>query len=233
MNKSKYETSELHNLECELNDCEDYIVPEIVINNKPKRTIPKGSFEVPTWLVVLSAMFITFILTIFIAASTIFLNARRPGLHGEDCIRRSCEKRLGLRCINSTCLCSNDKFYLKGCNEKKSFGDNCHNSIHQMCDYGMICFNGKCSCEKGFTWNGIKCLKKGSYGDYCSNFDCDDSLNLICDSRDEMCKCDLSTRFWSGQTCILLRGFNQKCFDSTECRSDKGLMCLNGYCKLI
>lgn len=201
----------------------------IVISQK-SNVIPIGSVQVPFWSVVLGSGFIVYLSIIFVAACSSLLNSRRPGLHGEDCIRRSCESSLGLKCINSTCICPSDQYYLLKCQTKKGLGDSCHNIINN-CQSGLICFNGKCGCNKGSTWNGKKCVSKGTYGDYCNQIECDDTKSLFCDSATKICSCDSTSRFWSGYSCMLKRSNNEKCVKNSDCKEDFGLVCSNGNCQ--
>lgn len=190
---------------------------------------PKGYKRVNCWILVLLLGLIVLLITILIAACLLSFNSRRPGLYGEDCIRRSCETKLGLKCINSICNCQSNEYYLKHCLPKKPFGNFCNHAIDQ-CMLGMTCFNGKCGCNRTFTWNRVKCVKKSSYDGICENIECDSSQFLICNNNTKTCDCDSATRFWSGNSCILKRGYNEKCASTNECISDKGLFCLNGLC---
>jgi hypothetical protein len=190
----------------------------------------KGLKNLPIWALVLYLMFITCLIVILIAAIVFLLYGRRPGLHGEDCIKRSCETKLGLKCIDSTCLCESNKYYLKGCNEKKSIGTYCQN-YRKQCKDGFLCFNGKCSCGKNLTWDGLKCTKKGTYGDDCSKIECDDSLMLTCDSIFKTCDCSSVDRFWNEISCVLKKGLNDTPPKNRICQSEKDLTCINGLCK--
>lgn len=207
------------------------IKSKIVIYKHSNELIPKGSKSVPIWILIVSLMFITFLVVILIAALALLFNTRRPGLHGEDCIRRSCETKLALKCLNSTCQCDLNKYYLKGCHEKKSIGAFCQN-YGQQCKNGLLCFNGKCGCGKRLTWNGLKCIQKGTHGDDCNKIECDDSLMLACDINKKSCDCNSTIRFWSGISCVLKRGIDEKCFAHSECKTENELTCINGLCKL-
>lgn len=200
-----------------------------IIIYKKTSEIPKGSKEVKTWVLILFIGFILLLVTILIAALVTFISRRRPGLYREDCVRRSCETELGLKCINSVCDCESDEYYLKGCLPKKSIGENCHRSIDQ-CVSGLICFNGKCGCHRNSTWNGKKCVKKGTYGENCEQTNCNDNLLLTCDSKTKICSCGPSLRFWSGHACVNKRTFNEKCVKTSDCLEDRRLSCVKGFC---
>jgi hypothetical protein len=184
------------------------------------------------WKEVLLMLALFALFAIFIA-SVFLLKWRRPGLYLEDCIQRSCSNNFELKCINSTCHCpSSDFYYTNKCLSKKSYGEYCQNSQEQ-CKKGLICFNGKCSCIQKQFWTGIKCSNRGSYGENCDFIKCLDSLFLICDPISRICICD-STRFWSGRACYKQRLFNEICGSVfTACRTDLGLICLNGFCKTL
>jgi hypothetical protein len=183
------------------------------------------------WKGVLLILALLTLITVFIG-SLFLLEWKRPGLYLEDCIRRSCASGFDLKCINSTCQCpSSDFYYTNKCHQKKSYEEYCHNSQEQ-CKKGLNCFNGKCSCDQTKFWAGTKCSNRGSYAENC-DFDnrCLGSLFLICDESSKLCKCD-STRFWSGKACYKQRLFNEICgSNSTACKSDHDLICLNGLCK--
>jgi hypothetical protein len=161
------------------------------------------------------------------------LKWKRPGLYLKDCIHRSCASGLGLKCINSICQCpSSDFYYTNKCLPKKSHGAYCHDSQEQ-CKEGLVCFNGKCSCNQTQIWIGNKCSNRGFFAENCDSIQCLDSLFLTCDATSKICICD-STRFWSGETCYKKRMFNEACgSNSTACRRDLELICLNGFCKTL
>lgn len=208
------------------------IKSKIIIYKYPKRPIPEGSKKVPTWLIVLVIMFLVLLITIFVAALILKLSSKRPGLFNEDCLRRSCEKKLNLKCLNSTCTCESDRYYLKGCNMKKSIGENCNNHVNE-CKSDLECFNGICNCKRNFAWNGFRCTEKETFGNDCSRVPCDDSLNLVCDQSTKLCQCNTSNRFWSGTSCLIRRSLNENCIKNSDCRLDQGLNCIYGKCEMF
>lgn len=207
------------------------IKSKIVIYKRLNLPIHKDLKEIPMWAIVLILMFVALLVTILIAAVLTLLNARRPGLHEEDCYRRSCETKLGLKCINSMCQCDSNQYYLKGCKAKKTIGEFCQNYV-QECKNELSCYNGKCTCAKGFVWYINGCKQKGTRGDDCSKIECDDSLMLICDVSTKSCDCNLTSRFWSGKTCVLKRGLNERCVETNGCRTNEGLNCIDGLCTI-
>lgn len=204
-----------------------FIETKVVIVSQPKKS--PNAKQLPVWVNVLIPSLVVFLSIILVTAVVVVWNGKRPGLYGEDCIGRSCETKLGLKCINSTCLCQLNQYYLKKCNEKKSFGETCHNSIDD-CKSGMICFNGKCGCYKNTTWSGVKCIQKGSFEDVCDITACDDTKMLSCDSESKFCMCN-SERFWSGKSCILKKNYGELCYSKESCNDGKNLICTNGICK--
>lgn len=197
----------------------------IVLNNKVKKN------NIPSWVGVLLVSLAIFLSIILITACVVLLNARRPGLFNEDCVRRSCETSLGLKCINSTCQCQSDQFYLKKCHSMKKYGEFCQNIVKQ-CVHGLECFNGKCSCNQQYFWSGLKCEKTGSYGDNCEIKKCDESRMLTCNSKSNLCLCNDTSRFWSGYACYRKRTYNEICKNNDNCLTYQGLKCLDGLCKL-
>lgn len=203
---------------------------EILYKIEIYKTYNKQGFYVSFWKFVLLLLVIIF-LAIVLIASLFLLTWRRPGLFSEDCTRRSCAHGFDLKCINSTCQCpSDDYYYTNKCLPKKFYGEFCHDSQEQ-CRKGLVCFNGKCSCNRTQFWDGLKCSDRVTYGKNCDFNECLDSLFLLCDASIKMCVCD-STRFWSGKACYRKRSNGEFCgsYDSA-CRNDKGLFCLNNYCK--
>lgn len=157
-----------------------------ILKNKSQRV-----FSIPKWAMVLLLLFLLTLLIILLAAIILNFTSKRPGLYLENCKSRSCETTLGLKCIDSFCQCENDKYYLKKCEPKKDYYENCQ--LHLQCKSNMICVAGKCQCEKLYYWNGDTCLRRYTHNETCEDGQCLLNTFLFCDNATKLCTCE-STR---------------------------------------
>lgn len=199
-----------------------------VIITKKSNKIPVKCVSVPKWSLVLFFLFNLILSIILISACTILYTSRTPGQYKDDCIKRSCSPLQNLKCINDVCTCPEDSYYYKKCYLKKTLDERCHDAL-DSCKSNLICFNGKCSCNKTMIWIGDKCDLMTTYDTSCKNAYCNFNLGLICSPNTTKCTCDLG-RFWTGQTCSLKRNINQFCKETGDCDDSKNLLCINGHC---
>lgn len=177
------------------------------------------------WKIYLLLLFVFFLILVLVAAIIILMFAKRPAQYLEDCKGRSCAGGLNLKCVNNTCICYLDEYYLKKCEKKKLFNEVCTNSMQCNEHYGLQCYNGKCVCKITETWKQQKCYPRKSFGDNCNN-DCLENVMLTCISG--ICNCN-STRFWDGFVCKNKRTYGEWCKKSDECNN---YQCLLGICMI-
>jgi hypothetical protein len=185
----------------------------------------QGAYNNLIAVILLLALF--FLIIITTAAILLAFYSRLPGHLNEDCIMRSCNTKLGLKCIDRICQCPADHYYKNKCYTLKGYNEYCKKE--NECKKDLICFNGKCVCEQIRYWTGIKCDLKSSYGESCDRKKCNEHLMLTCDPSLRMCTCN-SSRFWSGEACYRKRTNGEICFKLSACREYKGLMCVRNTC---
>lgn len=92
-----------------------------------------------------------------------------------------------------------------------------------------------CSCSAYSTYNGIKCLNYGLYGDPCSTSEpCDPRNFLTCQAvinqtystGQSICDCNNSTYLNTGTgICVNKTTYNDLCAAKSECKTWLGLSC--------
>ena len=154
-------------------------------------------YLLPFWLLVVSSILLLALLILFISAVTLAAS-KRSGLYKENCIRRSCMKGLNLKCINQTCSCLTNQYYLNGCFNKKNYLEiGCMGSASYYIDgKNLTCIDGACKCNKKSFWNGSSCYLKSLYGGICTtdNQCFFTETRVTCDLTRKKCLCN-SDRF--------------------------------------
>ena len=135
---------------------------------------------------------------IILGASLYLVLTGRSGLYGESCVNRSCLKVLNMKCINGTCSCLSNQYYMKGCNMKKNYLEQCLPYINTCLDnQNLTCLDGVCKCRNTSYWNGFKCVSNAGYSETCSsNNQCLLGPQMICDSSRTSCLCDTNRLFY-------------------------------------
>lgn len=146
---------------------------------------------------VLTTLFCIAIMIALIAGFVLIFFARQPGLYGEDCLHRSCWKGLSLKCINNTCLCESNQYYMIGCHEKKNYYEKCYgNTSYCVENLNMQCIDGVCKCNSSNSyWIDGKCIDYQSYNNPCTTTLCSIRAMLTCDSSRKICLCDNTRLF--------------------------------------
>ena len=142
---------------------------------------------VPRWAAGCYCLTLTCLLAILIAACVILLGAKSPANYLESCAGRSCNKDLGMKCINKICTCTDSQYYTNKCYEKKAINELC--SAQDQCKDGLNCIGGKCQCNETYYHNGAKCLKRKTYQETCQGDQCLTQLILSCDKNSGKCVC--------------------------------------------
>jgi hypothetical protein len=118
---------------------------------------------------------------------------------GSTCYGGSFQCQIGLSCINTLCQCSNSKYYTNGnCTQKKAYNTSCTSCSYTTCP---------------------SCLE-------CSQ--CEDYLNLYCDSISLKCVCPVSTHYLDSFTglCKPKGSYNYYCEQDSWCQVQAlGLFC--------
>lgn len=153
----------------------------------------KGNIRIPTWLAFIIGLFLLLLLAILIASIVIVTTSRKPGLHMEDCIKRSCNTALNLKCIENKCQCESNEYYITKCTEKVGYQKKCQLSL--QCFDELECIGGNCTCNETTYWTGSKCVKRKLLKDACNGDQCLTSSFLYCDAKIKVCVCDLNTRY--------------------------------------
>ncbi|RNA31584.1 hypothetical protein BpHYR1_010100 [Brachionus plicatilis] len=171
-------------------------------NLKPKYTVQKsqafknlealnnGQVFIPKWVVVCGSIVMTGLVAVFATSIALSVDKKPNGLYNEDCSGRSCEKYLGLKCINKVCLCPEDKFYLDSCRDFSTFNEPCRQKNHCKEEENLTCgLTSKCECSSGNFWNSERkrCVTRKTYYEVCDGNDCKEDLDLICNSG--LCSC--------------------------------------------
>jgi hypothetical protein len=144
-------------------------------------------YELPFWIFFIICLFLGLLLVILISAICLSLLSQKPGLYNEHCKQRSCAPGLGLKCIDATCKCPSDQYYLKSCNNKKSLNKFCQSS--SQCLNNMVCIFGKCQCSEKEYWSVNKCIRRKSNREPCNGGDCSKSVMLYCNTNSAVCLC--------------------------------------------
>ena len=148
--------------------------------------------QIPTWLLYLLAILFALLLTILIAALSILF--KKPAKLNENCSDRSCEANLGLQCIEKTCQCLSNQYYLYGCKDKRNYAETCLYNYQCIDNTLMLCIGGTCTCNSTMYWNGKVCVKRKNLNEPCSGDQCLTSLMLYC-SAAKKCECDWENRY--------------------------------------
>jgi hypothetical protein len=157
-------------------------------NRGPK----KGIVYIPFWLCMMFCYLFLAILIFISAAIYISAFSKRPGLYTESCTDRSCANGLALKCINGTCLCTSNAYYVKGCHLKHNYLEKCHgNTNYCIENVNLICKNGFCECNVTSYWNNTFCVSKKTYGERCADTNqCLTNAQMICDFKKKKCSCN-------------------------------------------
>lgn len=197
-----------------------------IYKNNPVR-LPKSMVSIPKWVLVFFGLLIALLTIVLLAAILIVLTAPRAAQYMENCTSRSCQSGLNMKCINQVCKCESNRYYMKGCVEKKSYDESCAVEYECLSDKGLTCFNGKCKCNKTQYWHTDKCANRYTYGEFCSDDQCLSTIMLEC--INSICQCN-STRFWNSFGCIRKRTVGERCYNDGDCIENQILKCHNGTC---
>lgn len=161
-----------------------YVYP-IVKNDKKKARLSFCLFVV--------ILYTTLALLIFLASTIYILASQRSALYSENCVRRSCMSGLNMKCINNTCTCLANQYYMKGCKNKSNYSQQCMNNAKYCVDgQKLTCLDGICKCDRASYWNSNKtiCLTKSTYGGSCITSDqCVTTAQITCDFSKNQCLC--------------------------------------------
>ena len=154
-----------------------------------KIQINDGLVNVPKWLVTLSSLLLTTLFTVLLASLLILTFAKRPATFQENCERRSCAPNLNLKCINNTCKCPDNQYYVTKCEKKKTYNEVCQANYQCLDNTNLYCIGGKCTCNETSYWKEISCKPRFSFQQPCNGDVCLDSLFLYCDKNTGICMC--------------------------------------------
>ena len=150
----------------------------------------KKYFYIPKWLFISCTSIITFVFLIQLVGIIILAMAKRHGLYGENCVARSCNNNIGLKCINQTCQCEPGYFYIDKCTLKREYFEKCFFTSDCKDAAKMTCTNGVCSCNSTQFWNGRSCVNQITFEKTCSNSSqCHTNLLLYCNTAQGICTC--------------------------------------------
>lgn len=214
-------------------------------------------YQLPVWKI---ALFFMLLLALFIIliASIVLSTSKRSAFYQENCDGRSCLKVLNLKCLNRTCSCVKNQYYLKGCFNKINYLETgCLKNSNYCADgKNLTCVDGACKCSNTSFWSGTNCYLKSSYGGYCTtNEQCFADSKIICDINRKKCLCNsnrfnytlhflfvvtrsqfydiLVSRFWDGNVCYLKATVNENCNTALPCNDNYNLNCQNGTCLYV
>lgn len=177
-----------------------YIFTKLLVFKKYTKV--KGCL-IPTWLRYLLGLLFALLLATMIAALVILL--KKPAQHKESCSDRSCEKNLGLHCIDKTCQCLTNQYYLGGCKDKKTYSELCFYDYQCSDNTNMLCIGGACTCNVTMYWNGKKCVQRKNLYEPCTGDQCLTTLMLFCNSVTKKCECDWENRYFLTFKSIFLK----------------------------
>jgi hypothetical protein len=172
-------------------------VLQYIDDNSTKKS--KKFYSLPIWHLVMFSILLFAILILFISGVNL-ASSKQPGLYKENCIRRSCLNGLNLKCINQTCSCLTNQYYLNGCFNKKTYSEiGCMKNASYCVDgKNLTCIDGVCKCSKNSFWNGYSCYLKSNYGGVCfTNDQCFTDSQVTCDLKRKKCLCS-SNRLVTG-----------------------------------
>ena len=148
----------------------------------------------PFWFPVMFCYLFAAIL-ILLGAALYARFSPRPGFYNENCTTRSCLKGFNMKCINGTCLCQSNQYYLKGCFYKLNYSQKCTGNSYCLDLQNLVCVDGVCKCNSSSYWNGSNCLPQIQYGKTCSSSrQCLLGTEMICDSSLNVCTCNTINR---------------------------------------
>jgi hypothetical protein len=158
----------------------------------PTKKKDNGVFLIKDWKIVLALVYLIATIMILLAAVVLAYNLPKASGYNQNCAHGSCVKGLNLSCINSTCQCASNKYYSKGCKDKRIYLQTCNGETsHCQDNKNLICKDGLCKCSETFYWNGSRCLAKGTYKSKCAeNTQCLTNTMLKCDNSTNKCFCD-------------------------------------------
>ncbi|RMZ93301.1 prion-like-(Q N-rich) domain-bearing 25 [Brachionus plicatilis] len=186
-----------------------------------------GKISIPKWIVVAGTILFIGLVAIFAASLAIALTAQPNGLYNQSCSSRSCENKLGLKCIEGTCLCPENHFYLDKCYTPSSLDGICRQDDHCKQDEFLVCGIGsKCSCSYDRYWNGKinRCSLRKTFNEACDGDECQSTF--VCQSQ--ICRCLDNERFYyDGNNCMPKKTYSQSCGVSSECLDSEKTRCQN------
>ncbi|RNA27013.1 hypothetical protein BpHYR1_047363 [Brachionus plicatilis] len=188
-----------------------------------------GNVFVPKWALAIGITTLVGLAVVFSASIAISVTKQPNGLYQESCEKRSCEIKLGLKCLNKICLCPESQFYLDKCYNLSTYGEICQKNEHCKSEENLLCgITSKCDCDLENYWNANskKCVSRKSYLEACNGDECKSELSLACQSG--ICDCQSKqTKYWNGSSCLDKKKFNESCGTSNECLDSEGTLCLN------
>lgn len=153
--------------------------------------VPSGFVKILKWQAYVSGFTLMLLSLILVAALVIVYYAPRPSNYLESCDKKSCNKDLNMKCINSICCCTNDQYFTNKCLNKQSYMGICDKDEH--CKDYLECRDGMCQCGIDYYLSKDKCYKRKSYQETCAGDQCLTSIMLTCNSKITKCDCN-STR---------------------------------------
>jgi hypothetical protein len=166
-----------------------------VLQYNDRFEVTKHRKNCPCWLLTMFG-YILFSILIILAAALYASFAPRSAFYSENCTTRSCLKGLNLTCINGTCLCKSNQYYLKGCFSKLNYLQKCHGNSYCTNLKNLVCLDGVCKCNSSSYWNGTTCLVQIEYGKSCSfSNQCLVGKEMICDTTLKVCSCNTNNRY--------------------------------------
>ena len=101
---------------------------------------------------------------------------------------------LTLKCLNDTCKCLSNQYFMYGCKNKKTdYSQQCmSNSLFCNDNQNLTCLDGICKCQSNSYWNGniSTCVVKTGYGGSCNrNEQC---LNTMTCTSSNQCLCGIN-----------------------------------------
>ena len=165
---------------------------QIVDNSQRINLLAKrNNAFVPVWIIGLFLSLVGAII-ILISASIYINTVPRSALYSESCVSKSCLAGFNTKCINGTCACLSNQYFMKGCVFKSNYSQFCPlaNSSYCTSGLGLVCLNGICQCNSTSRWNGFYCVPKSNYDGFCTNNDyCYVDANSFCNLTHSKCAC--------------------------------------------
>lgn len=141
-----------------------------------------------------------------------------------------CQNDLGLKCSSQRCVCSLGTWNSVIC-EKKKENEIC--SLSDQCIGNLVCLNGVCKCSNStvlyFDNSTSFCEAKKLNNFSCLNtLNCRDDLGLNCTLS--LCQCDVTNKFWDGNSCTPYRLYGESCLSQNQCIKNHAILCEGGVC---